>query len=202
MRIPFALPTAIACCQESVISFPVTNTSERSRHESWTIDVHTLKQLISAYREAAGESTDGVASMIASEGSNGVGSGLRNELWRRVQGSPGWLSDDILKTIFADQIAGFTWVSRPASGASAASTASTPPTAAGWVAVWSRAWNTYLHRNSQGVALTVSPAGAEDREGSAPQLTQLQQPRPTRSRSTDDSPRGAPLRGRPRAGDV
>ena len=155
----------------------------------------TLKQLVTAYREAAGEPTTGVASMIASEGSNGVGSGLRNELWRWVQGPPGWLPDDTLKTIFADQIAGYNWIPLPRAGRCLAP--APPSTAAGWVTVWSQAWNTWLHRNSQGIALTVSPAAVsqDENEGGA-QLTQLDG-RSIRSRS-NESPREAPLRGRPR----
>ena len=188
----------------------------KPRVKTENVSVKNLKQLVMAYRKAAGMSTDGVNKMIASEGSHGVGTGLRNEIWRFVRDQdPGWLTNADLKKIFADEIAGFQWVPKPAGGsaAAAAAPAAPAPTApAGWVAMYSPTWAQWLFRNNTGDALTVSPADTasagstqdeEEGEGGGrgragvPTGTQLAA-RPSRSRSTQESPREAPRRQRQR----
>jgi hypothetical protein len=144
--------------------------------------------------------------MIASEGQNGVGTGLRNELWMRVQsGSPQWLPDSTLKQVLADVIGGYTWVPRPAAAvvagaaasAAAAAAPATPTSAPGWVTVWSDSWRTWLHRNNAGIALTVNPAESAAGGGAdEPQRTGTQLGPHARSHSSA-SPRDAPPRSRP-----
>ena len=160
------------------------------------IGVTQLRQLVRAFREQAGVDTAGVSAMIAGEGSNGVGTGLRNELWRWA--AEAHLPDSLLQQILQDDVTGFDWVTcSPPASARTAPAATPQNTAPGWVATWSARLGSYLYRNSSGVASTVNPVETSssevDTEG--PQTT-TQVQRATRSRSNTDSPRDAPPRAR------
>jgi hypothetical protein len=188
--------------------------ARKPRVSTRDVSVQQLKQLVRAYRDAAGISTNGVNQMIASEGSNGAGTGLRNEVWGFVEAAdPGWLPDTVLKRIFADEIAGYKWVPRPTHGSAAAAApaiTAAPPAPLGWVATFSPIWG-WLYRNNTGAALTISPTDAVDVErtqdegesdatgqgGAGGRMgTQLAT---SRSRSTEESPAYAPQRRRQRA---
>ena len=198
----------------------------KPRVNTQNVSVKNLKELVTEYRKAADEPIDGVNKMIASEGSNGAGTGLRNEVWGFVKAQdPGWLPNAVLKKIFADEIAGFHWVPKPAGGSAAAAApdaaaaaAAAPVAPPGWVATYSPTWARWMFRNNTGVALTVSPADTvdagstqEEREGEGGESggragagaptggTQLAA-RPGRSRSAQGSPVDAPNRRRRRGG--